>query len=46
MRPVGLVISAQFKRQSPGQKFIKHDPQTVEIAPAVNGAPGTRGVFR
>ncbi|MGS6404478.1 hypothetical protein, partial [Enterobacter intestinihominis] len=45
IRPHILVISPQFKRQSPGQKFINHDTQTVEIAPAVDGGAGTGGVL-
>ena len=46
VRPVGLIVRAQFKRQASGQKFIQHHAEAVEIAAAVDGAPGAGGMFR
>ena len=44
MRPVGLVISAQFKRQSRPVRVHKARSPDCRDRPAVNGALGTRGV--
>ena len=46
VRPVGLLVLPQLKRQASGQEFIQHHAEAVEIAAAVDGALGAGGVLR
>ncbi len=46
MRPVGLLVLAQLKRQASGQELIKHNAQAVEIAAAIDGPLCAGGVLR
>ena len=46
MRPVGLVVLSQLKRQAAGQEFIQHHAEAVEIAAVIHGTLGAGGVFR